>query len=88
MAVNDFDSHINEVGEQLQAFRNVIDELEGLLKRHNHNAYDTLVTGDFAGRAVDKTQYDNAFSSIDNLLNTWLTAGHGTNIDMYLFEVP
>lgn len=88
MAVNTFNSHISEVGAKLQEFRNVIDELEGLLKRHNHNGYSTLVTGDFAGRPVTKIQYDNAFSSIDDVLNTWLPAGNGTNIDTYLFEVP
>jgi hypothetical protein len=88
MAVNTFNSHLDEVGARLQDLRNTIDELEGLLKRHNHNAYDTLVAGDYAGRAVTKLQYDNALSSIDNLLNTWLTAGNGTNIDNYLFEIP
>ena len=88
MAVNSFDSHLAEIGTQLQEFRKVASELELLLSRHTHNGYASLVTGSFAGRSVDKEQYDNALSSIDNLLNTWLAGGHGTNIDEYLYEVP
>jgi hypothetical protein len=88
MAVNTFDSHLSEVGARLQELRNTIDELEGLLLRHTHNGYSGLASGDFAGRAVTQLQYNNAITSIDNLLNTWLPAGHGTNIDQYLYEVP
>ena len=88
MAVNTFDSHINEVGEKLQELRGIIGDLEEILNRHSHNNYSALVAGDYAGRQVDKVQYDAAMSSITNLINTWLTSGHGTNIDMYLYEVP
>jgi predicted negative regulator of RcsB-dependent stress response len=88
MAVNTFDSHLNEVGTKLQELRNVIGDLEEILKRHGHNNYSALAIGDYAGRQVDKTQYDNALSSITNLVDIWLPGGHGTNIDQYLYEVP
>ncbi len=88
MAVNTFDSHLSEVGAKLQELRNVLGDLEEILKRHGHNNYSALVVGDFAGRQVDKAQYDDALSSITNLVNLWLPAGHGTNIDKYLYEIP
>lgn len=88
MSINTFDGHISEIGTDLQRLREIIDSLDGKLKRHTHNAYSGLMAGDFAGRQVDKVQYDNAITSIDNLLNTWLAAGHGTNIDAYLYETP
>jgi hypothetical protein len=88
LAVNSFDSHLSEIGGKLQELRNVIGDLDEILARHNHNGYNSLISTDFDGRQVDKTQYDNALSSIDNLINTWLVGGHGTNIDNYLYEVP
>ena len=88
MAINDFDSHLTDVGNALDDLNETMARLDELLRRHNHNDYSTLITTDFDGRAVDKPTYDSALSSIDNLLNTWLTAGHGTNIDAYLHERP
>lgn len=88
MAVNDFDSHLTDVGNALDEFRQAVKVLEDLRKRHNHNGYSTLASTAFDGRAVDKTTYDLAMSTVVALLDTWLVAGHGTNIDKYLFEVP
>jgi len=88
MAINTFNSHIEETGQKLQEFRKILTDLEGLYSRHTHNNYIALVSGDFDGRAVNKTQYDNAYSSINDLLNIWLAGGHGTNIDQFLFERP
>ena len=86
MAVNTFDSHLSEIGDRLALLRKITGDLEELLSRHDHNGYASLVAGDFTGRAVTKAQYDNAMTSIDNLLDIWLPAGHGTNIDNYLYE--
>ena len=88
MALNTFDSHLSEVGTSLKELQKVVSNLEGRLKRHTHNAYDTLATGDYAGRAVTKIEYDNAITTINNLINTFMPAGNGTNIDQYLYEVP
>jgi len=88
MAVNTFNSHLDELGNRLLELRVIIDKLDGLLLRHNNNAYSSLVSGDYDGRLVTKLEYDNAMTSINALLNTWLPAGNGTNIDSYLYEVP
>lgn len=86
MAVNSFDSHLSEVGAALQELNAAISRLDEILGRHDHNGYGLLVTANFDGRAVTKDEYDAAMSSIDNLIETWLPAGHGTNIDGYLYE--
>jgi hypothetical protein len=88
MAVNSFKSHISEVGDRLKELRQATKELSLLLERHNHNNYSGLIAGDFTGQEVTKAQYDAALTSIVNLIDTWLPAGHGTNIDNYLYEVP
>ncbi|MHC4621363.1 MAG: hypothetical protein ACYTEQ_26780 [Planctomycetota bacterium] len=88
MAMNTFESHLSEVGTQLESLRDVIKELELLLKRHDHNNYTAIIGSEFDTEAVTKAQYDAAISSIDNLIDTWLPSGHGTNIDEYLYEVP
>ena len=88
MALNTFSSHLSEVGASLQELMNVIDGLEGILNRHNHNNYGALSTDKFDSEVVTKAQYDAAMVSVTNLLETWLPGGHGTQIDNYLYEVP
>jgi len=88
MAVNTFDSHISDLGGRLQELMTVIDKLEGLLKTHNFNDYISLDAADYTDRQVTKAQYDAAMVTVTDLLNTWLPAGHGTNIDGYLYEIP
>ncbi len=88
MALNTFNSHLSEVGTKLQELQKVASDLEGLLNRHDHNNYSSLVTGDYTGRQVTKVQYDNALTTITNLIDTFMPAGNGTNIDQYLFEIP
>jgi len=88
MATNTFDSHLSEIGKQLAALRSTINDLQGLLKRHDHNDYTSLITADYTDRLVTKVQYDAALTSINDLINVWLASGHGTNIDGYLYEVP
>jgi hypothetical protein len=87
MAVNSFDSHLSELGSKMQQLLDVIEEIDGIMDRHAANGYSGLAAGDYAGRAVDKTQYDNATSSMVNLVDTWRPA-HRTNINLYLFEIP
>lgn len=88
MALNTFASHLSEVGASLQELRAAIKELDFRLSRHDHNNYTAVLETEFNTEAVTKAQYDAAMSSINNLIYTWLPAGHGTNIDEYLYEVP
>ena len=88
MAINDFQRHITELGARLQEFRVVVGHLDELLSRHGHNGYNSLVDDDFTETLVSKAEYDAAMVSVSNLVETWLPAGHGTNIDGYLYEVP
>lgn len=90
MAVNTFSSHISEVGERLAELRESTKELQLLLKRHDHNNYTAVISAEFDTEQVKvtKIQYDAAMSSIVNLIDVWLPAGHGSNIDNYLYEVP
>lgn len=88
MALNTFASHLTEVGARLRELRASIKELDDLLSRHGHNNYTAIVESEFDTEQVTKDQYNAAMSSIENLTGTWLPAGHGTNIDSYLFEVP
>jgi hypothetical protein len=88
MAVNTFSSHISEVGTQLAALREATKELQFLLKRHDHNNYTAVLPAEFDTERVTKAQYDAAMSSVVNLIDTWLPAGHGSNIDKYLYETP
>lgn len=88
MAINDFDNHLQEVGNVLEDLLEARKNLESLLSRHFEKNYSALIAGDFANRAVTKTDYDAAFVSINDLLNVWFPAGHGTNINNYLNESP
>jgi hypothetical protein len=88
MATNDFDTHLQNVGIALEQFNEARSALEDILSIHNHNNYNALVSGVYTGRVVTKAQYDDALSSIVNLFDTWLPAGHGTNFDKYLYEIP
>lgn len=88
MALNTFASHLREVGVELKELRSAIRELDGLLNRHNHNNYTAIISSEFDIEPVTKAQYDAAMSSILNLIDTWLPAGHGTNIDSFLYETP
>ena len=88
MALSTFESHLSDVGVKLRELQNAVSDLEGLLNRHTHNGYSSLVTGDYDEEAVTKIEYDNAITTINNLINTFMPAGNGTNIDQYLYEVP
>lgn len=88
MALNTFASHLGEVGLNLKALRSAIRELDGLLNRHVHNNYTSIISSEFDIEPVTKEQYDSAMASISNLIDTWLPAGHGTNIDSFLYETP
>lgn len=88
MALNTFNTHLSDVGQRLQELQQVTSNIEALLNRHDHNDYGSLIASDFDGRLVTKTQYDNALVTISNLIDTFMPAGNGTNIDQYLYEVP
>ena len=88
MAIQTFDNYLQELGGAAQELRDALIRLDGLLDRHNSAAFSTLVAGNFAGRTVTKVQYDALMVTVNDLLNVWYPAGHGTNIEAYMTEKP
>lgn len=88
MAILTFDQYLNDVGGAAQDLQRARDRLESLLSRHNSAAFSTLLDADFTGQIVTKAQYDALMASYNDLVNTWWTSGHGTNIETYLTEKP
>jgi predicted negative regulator of RcsB-dependent stress response len=88
MSIFTFDQYLDDVGGAVQEFQKARDRLEALLSRHKSAAFSDLAAADFSGKTVTKAQYDAAMVTFNDLVNTWWTSGHGTNLEAYLTERP
>ncbi len=88
MTILTFDQYLQDVGGAARDLQIARNRLEGILAQHNSGAYSTLLDADFTDKAVTKAQYDALMVTVNDLIDTFWLAGHGTNIEAYLTERP
>ncbi len=88
MAILTFKQYLEDVGGAARDLQIAKDRLAGKLSQHNSADFSTLVDADFTGMPVTKEEYDSLMVTINDLINIWWIAGHGTNIEAYLVERP